>query len=60
MKIKATKRQMTVCSADTNKSLLIIKGKWFRKCGFNPGYLVELFATKSGKLVITNKGNKYK
>lgn len=60
MKIKATQRKMTVCSADTNKSMLIIKGKWFRDCGFNPGDMVELSATKSGKLIITNKGNKYK
>ena len=59
MKTKTTKRLMTICSADKNKSVLIIKGLWFRNCGFNPGDQVELSATKSGKLVIINKGNKY-
>ena len=59
MRTKTTKRLMTVCNAYNDKSYLIIKGKWFRNCGFMPGDQVELFATKQGKLVITNKGNKY-
>ena len=46
MKNKTTKRLMTICSAYNDKSVLTIKGKWFRECGFNPGDQVELSVTK--------------
>lgn len=55
MRTKATKRKMTICNADKEKSYLLIKGKWFRACGFIPGDQVEISATKKGTLVITNK-----
>lgn len=60
MKTKTT-RELTVCSAfEKNSSTVLLKGKWFRACGFNPGDTIELDITKKGKIVITNKGNRFK
>ena len=57
MKAKTT-RKMTICNAYNNKSMLVLKGKWFRNCGFTPGDEVLINVTK-GRLIILNKGNKY-
>ena len=54
-----TTRSMTICCSNNNGSLLIIKGKWFRNCGFNPGDRIEINTNKKGIMKITNKGSKY-
>ena len=59
MKTKTTKRYLTICNGGKNKSLLIIKSKWLKNCGFSPGDSIELTINKLGNITIINKGNKY-
>ena len=59
MRTAKTTRRMTICSSFNKTPTVIIKGKWFEKCGFRPGDAIEIDTSENGLLIIKNKGNKF-